>query len=79
VYPQPPVPPAAYPPGTGWYSAPVWTVLYLLMAVAAWLVWRSGHARRNEALVLFAVQLVANAAWSPLFATVLNASIVALN
>jgi tryptophan-rich sensory protein len=51
-----------------WVFFPVWTVLYLLMAVAAWLVWH--HARgpgRRTALVLFAVQLVLNAAWSGLF------------
>jgi len=47
---------------------PVWTVLYILMAIAAWLVWRIGgfgHAR--TALVLFLVQLVVNALWSWLF------------
>ena len=46
---------------------PVWTTLYLLMAVAAWLVWRSDDRRRRTALGLFAVQLVLNAVWSPLF------------
>lgn len=47
---------------------PVWTVLYLLMAVAAWLVWkRGGFARAGTALGLYLVQLVANALWSWLF------------
>lgn len=47
---------------------PVWSVLYLLMAVAAWLVWREGpHPARRQALGLFLVQLVANALWSWLF------------
>ena len=47
---------------------PVWTVLYALMGVAAWIVWREGgfRAHRKE-LVLFLVQLVANALWSWLF------------
>lgn len=47
---------------------PVWSVLYLLMAVAAWLVWRepASEARRG-ALTLFVVQLVVNALWSWLF------------
>jgi benzodiazapine receptor len=47
---------------------PVWTVLYALMAVAAWLVWRSGGFRANRiALSLFCGQLVLNAVWSWLF------------
>ena len=47
---------------------PVWTVLYLLMALAAWLVWRSrGFAGAPVALTLFLVQLAANALWSWLF------------
>ena len=47
---------------------PVWTALYALMAVAAWLVWREGGVRRNRtALTLFTVQLALNALWSWLF------------
>ncbi|HET8727361.1 MAG TPA: TspO/MBR family protein, partial [Alphaproteobacteria bacterium] len=47
---------------------PVWTVLYLLMVVAAWLVWRSaGWRRARGALTLHAVQLGLNALWSVLF------------
>jgi tryptophan-rich sensory protein len=45
---------------------PVWTVLYLLMGFAAWLVWRSPQRSRG-ALVLFGTQLAANALWSWLF------------
>lgn len=47
---------------------PVWTVLYGIMAVAAWLVWqRGGFAVQRRALTLFLGQLVLNAAWTPLF------------
>jgi translocator protein len=47
---------------------PVWTVLYALMAIAAWLVWRKrGFAGARAALILFAVQLVLNALWSWIF------------
>ncbi|MDQ3556818.1 MAG: tryptophan-rich sensory protein [Gemmatimonadota bacterium] len=47
---------------------PVWTALYLLMGIAAWLVWRRrGFDGASGALSLFAVQLVLNAAWSWLF------------
>lgn len=46
---------------------PVWTVLYVLMALAAWLVWRTGAEDRKRALALFVVQLAFNALWSWLF------------
>ena len=49
-----------------WLFGPAWTVLYALMAVAAWLVWRENEPRRT-ALTLFAAQLAANALWSWLF------------
>lgn len=47
---------------------PVWSVLYFLMSVAAWLVWRAGGWRgQSGALRLFLVQLALNALWSCLF------------
>ena len=47
---------------------PVWTALYVLMAIAAWLVWRVGGFRAaRTALILFLVQLAVNALWSWLF------------
>ena len=47
---------------------PVWTILYALMGVAAWLVWRVGGFRAaRAALTLFLVQLAVNALWSWLF------------
>jgi len=52
----------------GWLFAPVWTVLYVLMGVAAWLVWRvHGFGEGRTALVLYIVQLGANALWTWLF------------
>lgn len=54
------------PPNT--IFAPVWTILYLLMAAAAWLVWRRyGISGAALPLTLFIVQLVLNAAWTWLF------------
>ena len=52
----------------GWLFGPVWTVLYFLMGISAWLVWRA-HGFRNAAgaLSLFLSQLAANALWSWLF------------
>ncbi|MDD4004905.1 MAG: tryptophan-rich sensory protein [Elusimicrobiaceae bacterium] len=48
--------------------APVWTALYLLMAVALWLVWKTESVpARKTALVLFGVQLVLNAGWPLIF------------
>lgn len=70
-----------FPPGE-WYAAlqkpawtppnslfgPVWSVLYLLMGIAAWRVWlRGGFAGAPLALGLFLLQLVLNALWSYLF------------
>ena len=47
---------------------PVWTVLYVLMGIAAWLVWRVGGFRAARApLTLFLVQLAFNALWTWLF------------
>ena len=58
--------PSWAPPG--WLFGPVWSALYVLMAVAAWLVWRQSSRRRVAiALGLFVVQLAANALWSWLF------------
>lgn len=60
------VQPAWAPPAT--VFGPVWTVLYALMAIAAWLVWRSDRsAATRAALWLFAAQLLLNALWSWLF------------
>lgn len=51
-----------------WVFGPVWTVLYGMMAVAAWLVWKDrGLAGARTALLLFVVQLALNVAWSWLF------------
>ncbi|HAR95879.1 MAG TPA: sensory protein [Deltaproteobacteria bacterium] len=47
---------------------PVWTALYALMGVAAWLVWRAdGFRPAKGALTLFFIQLALNASWSWLF------------
>ena len=60
------VKPTWAPPG--WLFGPVWTALYLMMGVAAWLVWRrAGWAGAAGALSLFLGQLVCNALWSWLF------------
>ena len=51
-----------------WVFGPAWTVLYISMAVAAWLVWREGGWKaQGRALGLFLVQWVLNALWTPLF------------
>jgi len=51
-----------------WIFGPVWTVLYLMMGVAAWLVWREGGWKiRQGPLGLFLGQLLLNAIWTPLF------------
>ena len=51
-----------------WLFGPVWTLLYIAMAVAAWLVWRTGGWKlRTPALALFMLQWLLNALWTPLF------------
>ncbi len=57
----------AHPPGTppGWMFAPVWTVLYVAIGAAAWLVWRAVGA--GAALRLWGWQIAANALWTPAF------------
>ncbi|MEZ5471940.1 MAG: TspO/MBR family protein [Marinicella sp.] len=51
-----------------WLFGPVWTALYALMAISAWLVWRHGGFKQQSApLTLFVVQLTINAFWSWLF------------
>jgi tryptophan-rich sensory protein len=58
--------PAWAPPA--WVFGPVWTGLYAMMGIAAWLVWRSrGFRFAGFALVLYFLQLGVNALWSWLF------------
>ena len=57
--------PSWAPPG--WIFGPVWITLYTLMGIAVWRIWRSSSSRRGTALRWFAVQLVLNAAWTPVF------------
>ncbi|GMU52871.1 MAG: sensory protein TspO [Candidatus Xenobia bacterium] len=60
------VKPSWQPPG--WLFGPVWTLLYALIATSAVIVWHAteGNARR-ELMLLFAVNLMLNLAWSALF------------
>ena len=72
---------AVFRPGT-WYEqlakpswrppnrlfAPVWTVLYLTIAISGWLIWReAGFAGAMLPLTIYAIQLALNAAWTPIF------------
>jgi benzodiazapine receptor len=58
--------PAWLPPQT-WFG-PVWTALYVLMAIAAWMIWRERYHRgRAVAIGAYAAQLLLNALWSPVF------------
>ncbi len=58
--------PSWNPPG--WIFGPVWSALYVMMAVAAWLVWKQGgFATQRKALGMFVAQLLLNALWTPLF------------
>lgn len=51
-----------------WLFAPVWSVLYLMIAAAGWLVWRTaGWEGSQAAFVVYALQLLLNAGWSGFF------------
>lgn len=51
-----------------WLFAPVWTVLYTLIAFSGWLVWRqAGFVGAALPLTIYAAQLFLNAAWTPIF------------
>jgi len=51
-----------------WVFGPVWTLLYTMMAISAWLVWKkSGFGSAKIALTLFFVQLLLNGLWSQIF------------
>ncbi|MFZ1053803.1 MAG: TspO/MBR family protein [Candidatus Sulfotelmatobacter sp.] len=59
--------PPGNPPAS--YFGPVWTVLYFLMTLAAWNVWRvgDGWSGTSPAITIFLIQLALNAAWSAIF------------
>jgi len=59
--------PSFTPPN--WLFAPIWTLLYLLMGISAFLVWNKGIKRKNVkiALTLFFLQLIFNTFWSIIF------------
>jgi benzodiazapine receptor len=52
-----------------WLFGPVWTILYLLMAISAFIVWQKGLANPavRIALILYLIQLILNALWSVIF------------
>jgi benzodiazapine receptor len=59
--------PSFTPPN--WAFAPAWITLYILMAVAAFLIWRKGLEQKGvrPALIIFLIQLVLNTLWSIVF------------
>jgi translocator protein len=48
-----------------WLFGPVWTILYAMIAVAGWLIWR--RTGWTKALTVYAAQLILNAIWTPIF------------
>ena len=51
-----------------WIFGPVWSALYLMMAISAWLVWKTAESQKTRvALSCFALQLLLNVFWSILF------------
>ncbi len=54
--------PAFNPPN--WVFGPVWTILYALMGISAYLIYKSRNKGKNAALIVFAAQLFLNVLWS---------------
>ncbi|MDZ4821050.1 MAG: TspO/MBR family protein [Planctomycetota bacterium] len=84
---------ATTPKIDGWYATivkpswnppaavfgPVWTVLYIMMGISTWLVWRNaGWGAANPALLAFGVQLILNTLWSFLFFGLENPGLAAI-
>ena len=61
----------------GWLFPIVWTILYILMGIAAAKVWNTEHTERDTALTLYAVQLAVNFFW-PIFYFLFEARLLAL-
>ncbi|OGF25080.1 TspO protein [Candidatus Falkowbacteria bacterium RIFOXYB2_FULL_47_14] len=60
------VKPAFNPPG--WIFGPAWTILYTLMGVALYLVWKQGRQTQiRRAMMIFSIHLLFNASWSIIF------------
>lgn len=57
--------PSFNPPS--WIFGPTWTLLYIMMGVSLYLIWKSNHPFKKKALWLFGIQLFLNAIWSPVF------------
>lgn len=62
-----------------WLFGPVWTVLYALMGVGAWLVAGTSGSRARAPLMLWGAQLALNAAWTPVFFGVRSPGLALVN
>jgi benzodiazapine receptor len=51
----------------GWLFGPVWTLLYTMMGVSAWMVWKGRGDAHRRPIIVFLIQLALNAIWTPLF------------
>jgi benzodiazapine receptor len=50
-----------------WLFGPVWTVLYVMMGISLYLVWKEGYQKHKKAIIVFGIQLALNVLWSVLF------------
>lgn len=73
------VKPVLNPPS--WIFGPVWTILYILMGIAAFIIWNNGLARPDtrKALQIFSLQLILNATWSVVFFGLHNPGLALVN
>ena len=64
-----------------WVFGPVWTVLYLMIAISGWLIWmrKNPLQKKRVALVLYGAQLLCNLLWSYFFFSLQNPGLALLN
>lgn len=63
-----------------WVFGPVWTTLYVMIAVSGWLIYRSEpSAMRSKALVFYGIQLALNFIWSFLFFSLQNPALALID
>ncbi|MCJ7450144.1 MAG: tryptophan-rich sensory protein [Candidatus Nanohaloarchaeota archaeon QJJ-9] len=71
------VKPFFQPPG--WLFGPVWTVLYVLMGVSLYMVWKEGFKGNRNAILVFLIQLLLNFTWSIVFFSMQNLVLAFVN
>lgn len=57
--------PSFNPPG--WVFGPVWTFLYITIAISGWIIWNKKETNVKSIIIIFSIQILLNGLWSPIF------------